>query len=739
MNVAYGYDAASRYQTISEGSLSQTYGYANYTGTVESQTFKRNTTTVLTTAQPRDSLGRLKTITHQATGFGSGFGYSLQYNDMNQITRRTETGGAYRQYGYDGLGQVTSAVKNTAADTIIPGYQYGFTFDDIGNRKTTDRNGRSATYTPNSRNQYTQRTVPGAVDALGEANASATVTVNGAATTRTGTLFFGIVTANNNQLPIWQPMNVVGTLVGAGTNGTDAISEENGFEFIPKTPEVFAHDADGNLTEDGRWTYEWDAENRPIRMTTRLFPDYWGIPAQKLEYAYDSQGRRIWKKVYSAPSGTTNYQLLTTSYFLYDSWNLLQELKTVHGTPNTTSASRFVWGLDASGSLQGAGGVGGLLWIDNATDAEDASREGSYFTAFDHNGNLAALVNSTTGAIAASYEYGPFGETLRANGPMAAVCPFQFSTKYLDAETGLYYYGNRYYNPRTGSWVSRDPIEEKGGLNLYTAISNNPISLIDPYGLNLYAIDGTGADEAVKSNVYKFYTRYKDGPKYYYRGPGNPTDGNKALGPAWGAGASGIVKSVVAQICKDYAANKTINIDIIGFSRGSAIANEIATTLDENGCQCKRVGNFSRNIYDTEKPKVRFLGLYDPVYSFPLIQSLSWNDDTIPKNVQNASTAYASDEKRSLFRAVTLEPASNVTKSQSQWFPGVHSDVGGTTDRNLYIGAMTLRWMVDQARTAGVNIDDSGLPSDSQLKQWEQQGFLQPFDNVGPTTLLTDK
>ncbi|MDX2109175.1 MAG: LamG-like jellyroll fold domain-containing protein [Verrucomicrobiota bacterium] len=483
MDVAYGYDSASRLQTISEGSLSQTYGYANYSGTVESQTFKRDTTTVLTTAQPRDSLGRLKTITHEATGFGSGFGYSLQYNDMNQITRRTETGGAYWQYGYDGLGQVTSAAKKTAADAIIPGYQYGFVFDDIGNRETTERNGRSATYTPNSRNQYTQRTVPGAVDALGEANASATVTVNGAASTRTGTLFFGTVTANNNQLPIWQPMDVVGTLAGAGTNGTDAISEENGFEFIPKTPEVFVHDTDGNLIEDGRWTYEWDAENRPIRMTTKPEAAAAGAPNQKLEYAYDSQGRRIRKEVSLWNSATSNYQPTTTSVFLYDSWNLLQELKTVHGTPNTTSTKRFVWGLDMSVSLQGAGGVGGLLWMNNVEDAEDASREGSYFTAFDHNGNLAALVNSTTGAIAASYEYGPFGETLRATGPMAAVCPFQFSTKYLDAETGLYYYGYRYYNPVTGQWVSRDPIGEQGGTNLFVITDNDTISFFDIDGL----------------------------------------------------------------------------------------------------------------------------------------------------------------------------------------------------------------------------------------------------------------
>ena len=57
------------------------------------------------------------------------------------------------------------------------------------------------------------------------------------------------------------------------------------------------------------------------------------------------------------------------------------------------------------------------------------------------------------GAVAAQYEYGPFGELIRATGPMAKVNPFMFSTKFYDWETGLYYYGYRYYNPSTGRWL----------------------------------------------------------------------------------------------------------------------------------------------------------------------------------------------------------------------------------------------------------------------------------------------
>jgi RHS repeat-associated protein len=61
--------------------------------------------------------------------------------------------------------------------------------------------------------------------------------------------------------------------------------------------------------------------------------------------------------------------------------------------------------------------------------------------------------------------------------------PFRFSTKYQDEETGLLYYGYRYYQPVTGRWLSRDPMEGDGGLNLYGVVGNNGINLTDPFGL----------------------------------------------------------------------------------------------------------------------------------------------------------------------------------------------------------------------------------------------------------------
>ncbi|QOJ13659.1 MAG: hypothetical protein HRU75_02955 [Planctomycetia bacterium] len=64
--------------------------------------------------------------------------------------------------------------------------------------------------------------------------------------------------------------------------------------------------------------------------------------------------------------------------------------------------------------------------------------------------------------MAATYEYDPYGNTVSKSGTYSDTNSFRFSTKFLDAETGLYYYGYRYYSPRLGRWISRDPITEHG-------------------------------------------------------------------------------------------------------------------------------------------------------------------------------------------------------------------------------------------------------------------------------------
>ena len=226
----------------------------------------------------------------------------------------------------------------------------------------------------------------------------------------------------------------------------------NGNLFVPRTPEQFSYDADENLTNDGRWSYMWDAENRLVALATNtpVGPQY------QLTFAYDAKGRRIQKMV------ATNGVALSTNNFLYDDWNLVAELK-----PNNSPIRSYVWGTDLSGSMQGAGGVGGLLEVSYYGSATT-----NCFPAFDGNGNVAALINAADGTVAANYEYAAFGEPVRVTGVMARNNPFRFSTKYADDESDLLYYGYRCYKPSLRWQVS---VLHTSSCRRGDAISPNPI------------------------------------------------------------------------------------------------------------------------------------------------------------------------------------------------------------------------------------------------------------------------
>lgn len=213
------------------------------------------------------------------------------------------------------------------------------------------------------------------------------------------------------------------------------------------------HDDDGNATayplpvaSTTNSTLVWDAANRQISST---------VGSVTTTYLYDAQSRRIAK--------TTG---ANTTVYLYDAWNCIAEYV------GTALSKTRLWGTDLSGSLQGAGGVGGLL----------AVRAGSvsHFPTYDGNGNVSEYL-AANGTLSAHFEYDTFGNTV-VNTDTTGQFEYRFSTKPRDSETGLYYYAYRYYDPLTGRWPSRDPIEEMGGENLYLSNFNDPLSWFDYLG-----------------------------------------------------------------------------------------------------------------------------------------------------------------------------------------------------------------------------------------------------------------
>jgi len=126
-----------------------------------------------------------------------------------------------------------------------------------------------------------------------------------------------------------------------------------------------------------------------------------------------------------------------------------------------------------SGSLQGAGGVGGLLTV--------VRDDGVYAPTYDANGNISEYIDAQ-GNIVAHREYDSFGNTIIATGDADAFLHW-FSTKPWCAVTSLVEYEHRPYSPPLGRFLPRDPIEENGGLNLYGFIRNNPISKTEYLGM----------------------------------------------------------------------------------------------------------------------------------------------------------------------------------------------------------------------------------------------------------------
>jgi len=217
--------------------------------------------------------------------------------------------------------------------------------------------------------------------------------------------------------------------------------------------------------------------------------------------------------------------------FVYDGWNVVLVLDGLDGPdpdtlPDNTVTTKYTWGLDLSGTLHRGGGVGGLL----ASEETGTTGTPAYWFFYDGNGNVGQVLKASDQTIAAKYEYNPYGNQLASTGDYAAANPFRFSTKWLDTDLagpnvkgavgpdGMYYYGYRFYSPRLGRWINRDPIEEQGGLNLYGFVGNRPVDATDFVGLVVLGdcecenfIKYAGINNVTKTKVSPYRYLYEGG------------------------------------------------------------------------------------------------------------------------------------------------------------------------------------------------------------------------------------
>ena len=221
----------------------------------------------------------------------------------------------------------------------------------------------------------------------------------------------------------------------------------------------------------GTWAVEYNAENRPVRWTN-------AETGTVITMTFDSQGRRTEYK--SVTNGTQN----TWLRFLYDGYLCVQVL---YSNEPYNVFKEFVW--DPTEPVATRPLV--FRYAPNSLNL---------FYAFDGNKNVSdVFYRMTSNGIGAHYDYAPFGGTTRthsdssASFDIVALNPFRFSSEYYDSELDLVYYNYRHYSPSLGRFLSRDPIEEQGGLNLYAFVKNSPIQKWDRLGRAIPRL-GAGPD-----------------------------------------------------------------------------------------------------------------------------------------------------------------------------------------------------------------------------------------------------
>jgi RHS repeat-associated protein len=476
--VSYAYDSVGRFSQVSNFQFQVSYSYLPNTDLLSGMT----TSSGFLWTRAYESGRSLITSVENRFGETVISRYDYDNDALGRRTSRADSGSAFANpafdaYSYNGRSEVTGAQRYHGTDvsdtsTVYGGREFGYEYDPIGNRtsasETIGGETLSKTYTANALNQYTAIANPAAVGLRGDATNTAVVTVNGLVVQSDDIASDSIpwhfsLEADNAVGPDFSFAEIVAVVNPPGTNTPDIVASSSGHIYAPPQNETLTFDLDGNLLSDGRWQYTWNGENRLIKAEEQVSPT--NRQPYTVEYAYDHQGRMVWKQI------STNAVMISSRTLLWDGYNIVQE-KIANQQSTITNA--YVWVLDYSGILQKTGGVGGLL-----AEVQNGVHN---FAAFDANGNVTEYL-STDGTLAAHYEYSPFGEIVVQSGDLAESFTHRFSTKPWCPVTGLSEYEKRKYRPGLGRWLNRDPIKELGNRNLFIFLANRTLENNDFLGL----------------------------------------------------------------------------------------------------------------------------------------------------------------------------------------------------------------------------------------------------------------
>ncbi|MCP4491293.1 MAG: hypothetical protein GY820_28855, partial [Gammaproteobacteria bacterium] len=372
-DIGFTYNRLGQQQTVTDALGTRTFSYNDSKLMPETETITGLYSKVVTrTYDTADVPGR-------PTGFNIGADYSITY-------------------GYEpDTGRFGSVSWNSDASAHTAAYTYEPDSDllhdlTVGDRfKTTYRYEPERNLRTQVKNEFDSQTVS-VYDYLYNEQGLRTSLETGGSAFSGGTVAPDVKPAAYTANSLNQYTDIITTMnPGQYIPGQDIIPAE----YIMTNP---GYDDDGNLTgisdDPGTLRYSYNAENRLIAAAPEL-------PMQgdrKVEFVYDYMGRRVKKTVFMWNGSWTQE---TEKLFVYDGWNMICEITTESG--QSATEKYYVWGLDLSQSLQGAGGIGGLI------AALDKQTGIVYYYLYDANGNVGQLVNAADGTIAAHYEYDPFG------------------------------------------------------------------------------------------------------------------------------------------------------------------------------------------------------------------------------------------------------------------------------------------------------------------------------------------
>ena len=409
-----------------------------------------------------DALARLKTTAlndhwgHTLDGYTYGVdALGLRTNIFRNIGLTNST----VSVGYDNINQITSWTATEGAGIPRLNEQLGFGYDSADNLHTRNNGGLAQTFTTDAANQLNNISRSGTLTLNGATPVPATsVTVNGLAAQTYADFTFA---KTNLTLANGQNFFTNIAVNNYGVKATNIFTAN-----LPVSVTVF-YDNNGNLTNDGVRSYGFDAENQMTNATQA------GV--RKTDFVYDGLNRRRIMRDYV----WTNAAWFKTAEtcVVFDGFVPVQERDA-----NNNVLVTYTRGLDMSGTLNGAGGIGGLLARTDAT--------GSLYYHADASGNITALMDAWE-QVAGRYMYDPFGSLIRMTGSAAAANTVRFSSMPDYWFGGAGFYGRIWlYVPQR--WANNDPLGEAGGINLTMGMHNNPVSYFDSWGLR----DNDGDEDA---------------------------------------------------------------------------------------------------------------------------------------------------------------------------------------------------------------------------------------------------